>query len=268
MGELDLCSRREADRWIRQGRVRVDGQLAILGQQVANNLKSGSIDILMDENTTIDDNTSTAVVLHKPLGYVSGQAEHGHLPAIRLLTRDRLWDAAKNNDSMLPAPSSWEGFAPAGRLDLDSTGLLVFCSSGVLAKKLIRHDSSIEKKYVVEVKAAQQVTKQERDLQEDFELPSPTLNLTALRKGGQTLLGDRRPLLPCRQAKWLEPGKQLQLVLTEGRKHQIRRVCRQLLGYHVVSLQRIRIGPIQMEDLPEGCWRPLTRDELNEILMA
>eukprot|EP00980_Cylindrotheca_fusiformis_P006970 scaffold1469_cov119-Cylindrotheca_fusiformis.AAC.14 len=296
MSELDMCSRREADRWIRQGRIRIHGQLAAIAEQVPSDLSKDSIHIQGmtsddDEDTTNNSvtttTTTTAVVLNKPPGYVSGQAEHGHPPAIRLLTRDRLWESndfnvTNNNnnnkkDRTVAAasllPSSWRGFAPAGRLDRNSTGLLVFTSSGVIAKKLIHHSSSaaaaISKEYMVEVQPAEQVTRKERQMDPSFELPQPPLmDLSPLIKGGRTLLGSsNKPLLPCVDAEWIQEGKILRLVLTEGRKHHIRRLCREILGFHVIQLQRIRIGPILLNDLPEGCWRPLTQDELDGILL-
>ncbi|CAJ1960108.1 unnamed protein product [Cylindrotheca closterium] len=310
MSELDICSRREADRLIRNGKVVVDGQVAMLAEKVPPDLEKGQISIRMfsgndheDEDDSVDEehnhhhastsNTmTTTIVMNKPLGYVSGQAEHGHPPAIRLLTRDRLWESNKEDDITtttttattttttttttnddngnppLLLPSTWRGFAPAGRLDLHSTGLLVLSSSGVVAKKLIHHHSNVSKEYIVDVEPAYQVSKRERDLDPNFDLPKPPSNdLTPLLEGGRTLLGsDHKPLLPCVDAEWTEKGKTLRLVLVEGRKHHIRRLCREILGYHVVKLQRVRIGPIELGDLPEGCWRPVSQEELDGIM--
>lgn len=270
MSELDICSRREADRLIRNGQVTVDGQVAMLAEKVPPNLGKDKIFIQEEQNEESDANTNsvtttTTVVLNKPQGYVSGQAEHGHPPAIRLLTTDRLWEK-ENKDNRLP--SSWKGYAPAGRLDLHSTGLLIFSSSGIVAKKLIHHNSQVSKEYIVDVEPANQVSKRERELDPKFELPKPPLtDLTPLLKGGRTLLGsEHKPLLPCLDAEWMEEGRVLRLVLIEGRKHHIRRLCREVLGYHVVKLQRVRIGPIELGDLPEGCWRPVTQKELEDIM--
>jgi 23S rRNA pseudouridine2604 synthase len=269
MGELDLCSRREADRLIREGKVAVDGQVAALAEKVPPDLTKEQISILTTDDTTAT-NTVTTVVLHKPQGYVSGQAEHGHPPAIRLLSRDRLWESSftrQENDDAAVLPTSWRGFAPAGRLDRHSTGLLVFSSSGIVAKKLIHHESTVQKEYIVDVEPADQVTKRERQMDPSFELPKPSLDLKPLLKGGRTLLGsEHRPLLPCVDAEWTEKGRILRMALTEGKKHHIRRVCREILGYHVVQLQRTRIGPIELGDLPEGCWRPMTQRELDVII--
>jgi len=257
MGELDLCSRREADRWIRQGLVQVDGKQAVIGEQVPADLPASRIVILRDDVAAIE-----AVVLHKPMGYVSGQAEHGHPPAVRLLTPERMHAKARD------VPFSWKGFAPAGRLDLNSTGLLLMTSSGLLAKKII--SGTLEKEYRVRVEPAQQPTRRELQIRHDFVLPPPSKDFAPLTEGGHFLLGDHRPLLPCR-AEWTSRNHnnmELCLILREGRKHQIRRALRQLAGYHVVDLHRTRIGPIQLGDLPEGSWRPLTDEEREALVLS
>lgn len=112
------------------------------------------------------------------------------------------------------------------------------------------------------------MTRRERNDRPTLVLPSkPILDLSVLRKGGAILHGEehRGPLLPV-IAKWLDRGRILSLTLKEGRKHQIRRMCREMLGYHVVALQRIRIGPIRIQELPEGQWRPITKHEVFTIL--
>jgi len=178
----------------------------------------------------------------------------------------------------------WNGFAPAGRLDMDSTGLLVFTNKGVLAKKLIGAASTTEKEYIADVEPAVCPTKRELAMDSAFVLPSfqsehERFDLGLIFKGGGMLLGDNRPLKACPDAEWIVRGEKLRLVLTEGRKHQIRRMCRELLGFHVIGLRRVRIGPIllsssdtdhnetgNIESLPEGCWRPLLKHEMELLL--
>ena len=313
-----MFSRREADRLILDGRVLVDGNLVEVGHNVPSNLEANQIEIInssgpssslasrrRNQNHLSSDNTHimdrmTAVVLNKPKGYVSGQAEHGHPPAIRLLTsRNRMWgeedqdqeigDNDSNNSSYDGRHRrrfyNWKGFAPAGRLDLDSTGVLVFTKNGVLAKKLIGEASSIEKEYIVDVEPAVYPTKRELSMDPNFVLPSfsseqQRYDLAPFLEGGGHLIGDNRPLKACPDAGWIVKGEKLRLVLTEGRKHQIRRMCRELLGFHVVGLHRIRIGPIALPNnesehkessssegtLPKGCWRPLRQNEIEFLL--
>lgn len=131
MGELDLCSRREADRLIRDGKILVNGQLANIGEKVPSDLHREKIQFVDFQET---ENVVNAVVLNKPQGYVSGQAEHGHPPAIRLLSRDRLWETnIGGGDADISLPSSFKGFAPAGRLVcISSTGRLNILSSDYL----------------------------------------------------------------------------------------------------------------------------------------
>jgi 23S rRNA pseudouridine2604 synthase len=303
MSELDICSRREADRLILEGRVLVDGSPAEIGGKVPWNATADQIEVRSTQESVDNVNPGAsgealgaadavtdgwgmnrsigAVVLNKPLGFVSGQAEHGNTPAIRLLTRGNLWlgssestigvDATGATDAQgITVPNSWTGFAPAGRLDIDSTGLLIFTQNGVLAKKIISSESTVEKEYVVDVQPAIQETKRERSLDPAFRLPKTTLDLSPLLDGGRTLLESskhrRSPLLPCEEAKWIVPGERLLIVLTEGRKHHLRRMCRELIGWHVTKLQRIRIGPVKLEDLPMGRWRPLRSEELKGFL--
>mmetsp|Transcript_25691 Transcript_25691/g.38789 ORF Transcript_25691/g.38789 Transcript_25691/m.38789 type:complete len:104 (-) Transcript_25691:263-574(-) len=94
----------------------------------------------------------------------------------------------------------------------------------------------------------------------------PRLDLKIL-KGGACLLGDNRPLKPVVRSTWTIPGEQLRIVLKEGRKQQIRRMMRELLGFHVTSLERVRIGNIHLDEtLPQGKWRPLSDTEIENIL--
>lgn len=258
MGQLDLCSRREADRLILDEKVLVKGVPAVVGMKVASN----ETDIVIAGAAL--ETKCHAVVLNKPIGYVSGQPEHGNLPAVKLLTRE---NAVGNVDELFEkGKKTLQGFAPAGRLDRDSSGLLIFTYSGVVAKKLISSFGIIPKEYIVTVEPAHQPTTKER-AQGLTKLPPPTVDIKFLKQGGAHLHGDPRPLKPIR-AKWLEEGKTIKMVLREGRKRQIRRLCRELLGFHVVSLERRKIGPIELknEELPVGKWRPLTQHEVDKII--
>ena len=441
MSELDLCSRREADRLIADGLVRincnvkVDGtnngqndtireddgksgsgggggvRTAVIGEKVPSDITLDDIIIISssgnnsnndksrdhdedDEKPSFVSSSSSfssvgihSVVLNKPGGYVSGQAEHGHPPAIRLLTRENYFhdydkrqqhrllrnrrqnrerniEIDKDDDDddgddimeihrhLRSIDFSWKGYAPAGRLDLDSTGLLVFTMNGVIAKKLLQDGSNIEKEYLVDVVPAAKPTKHELRLDPSFQLPRTTFDLSRLTKGGETLLeanneiintekqlqsqatanGPKgrsirqpsqtssasrivrrsKPLKPC-HVEWIDGfdddddddddtdnkrrhwdkllnhfpverrrrKMKLRFILREGKKNQIKRMCRELIGWHVTHIHRVRIGPIMiMNDekekgyiskkkqpfLPVGCWRPLTQHEIGKIL--
>jgi 23S rRNA pseudouridine2604 synthase len=162
------------------------------------------------------------------------------------------------------------GYATAGRLDIDSTGVIIFTRAGIMARRLIAPDTKIPKEYIVKVQPAVQPTTREKEAGL-LSLPSPTRNLTSLLRGGKRLWNDKKALKPVLEAEWLEEnsvlsnGGTLRLVLQEGKKRQIRRMCREILGMHVVSLVRKSIGPIQLDTLPEGKWRPLKEQEVREI---
>ena len=144
MAELGLCSRREADAWIEKGWVRVNGQVAPMGLQVTPDAR-----IEVDPRARGQQQQQVTVLLHKPMGYVSGQAEDGHEPAVVLVQPRNQWkgDASKTRF----APGQLRGLAPAGRLDIDSVGLLVLTQDGRVARQLIGEDSGMEKEYLVRV---------------------------------------------------------------------------------------------------------------------
>lgn len=231
MAQRGLCSRREADEYISRGLVYVDGQrVDVLGTKI---LPHQSI-TLADEARQQQAGLAT-ILLNKPIGYVSGQPEKGYKPAVELITAEHrapeFSGPAFHRDHL-------RGLAPAGRLDIDSKGLIVFTQDGRLAKRLTGENSEIEKEYLVRV---------EGTLGEDG---------LALLRHGLTL--DDRPLKPAR-VEWLN-ADQLRFVLREGRKRQIRRMC-DLVGLKVVGLKRVRIGRVPLGKLPEGQWRYLAPGE-------
>ena len=240
MADLGLCSRREADEWIARGWVRVNGEVAAMGMQVTDDAR---IDV--DPKARGAQQQQVTILLHKPVGYVSGQAEDGYQPAVTLVQPRNHWngDASRTRFS----PQQLKGLAPAGRLDIDSTGLLVLTQDGRVARQLVGEDSGIEKEYLVRVGYGEVHT----DVQAAF----PPSQLARLRHG---LALDGKPLKPA-QVDWQNP-EQLRFVLTEGRKRQIRRMC-ELVGLKVVGLKRIRIGRVMLGQLPQGQWRYLAPHE-------
>ena len=234
MADLGLCSRREADDWIARGWVRVDGQVAAMGQQVGPQAR-----IEVDPAARGRQQQQVTVLLHKPIGFVSGQAEDGYQPASVLVTPANRWTEDRGrpwNASMA------RGLAPAGRLDIDSTGLLVLTQDGRVARKLIGEDSDVEKEYLVRV----------APLREGSFAPG---DIERLREGLEL---DGRRLRPAK-VSWANED-QLRFVLREGRKRQIRRMCEQV-GLKVLGLKRVRIGSVVLGRLPAGQWRLLRDDE-------
>jgi 23S rRNA pseudouridine2604 synthase len=240
MAELGLCSRREADDWIEKGWVRVDGRPAVMGLQVRPDAR-----IEVDPKAHGQQQRQVTILLHKPIGYVSGQAEDGHQPAVVLVQERNHWNGDASR--LRFAPQQLRGLAPAGRLDIDSTGLLVLTQDGRIARQLIGEDSGMEKEYLVRVAYGNAVSEVQRAF--------PAADLARLRHG---LSLDGQALKPAR-VDWQNP-EQLRFVLTEGKKRQIRRMC-ELVGLKVVGLKRVRIGRVMLGALPPGQWRYLAADE-------
>ena len=240
MAELGLCSRREADAWIEQGWVRVNGQVAEMGMQV------GSTDrITVEREAQAQQEQQVTVLLHKPMGYVSGQAEDGHEPAMVLFQARNQWSG--DTTRIRFSPAQFKGLAPAGRLDIDSVGLLVMTQDGRVARQLIGEDADMEKEYLVRVTGAGP----QGDIAVNVQAHFPAAQMQRLRHG---LSLDGKPLKPA-QVEWQNP-EQLRFVLKEGKKRQIRRMCEQV-GLKVVGLKRIRMGRISLGALPVGQWRYL-----------
>ena len=240
MAELGLCSRREADDWIAEGWVKVNGRVAEMGVKV---FPPRSIEVDRRRAST--------------------QQQHGDDPAAqadrlrqrpgrgRPRARDRAGQPA-NHWREDPSRERFtrrhaRGLAPAGRLDIDSVGLLVLTQDGRVARQLIGEDSDIEKEYLVRVSYG--------PVAQNSQAAFPRELLARLRHG---LSLDGQPLKPAK-VDWQNP-EQLRFVLTEGKKRQIRRMCEQV-GLKVVGLKRIRIGKVVLGNLPVGAWRYLGADE-------
>ncbi|TAM04098.1 MAG: pseudouridine synthase, partial [Paraburkholderia sp.] len=241
MSELGLCSRREADEWIEKGWVLVDGErMDTLGTKVTPDQR-----IEIDPAARAAQARQVTILLHKPVGYVSGQAEDGYPPAATLVTAANQWDGDRSGVRF--SPLHLRTLAPAGRLDIDSTGLLVLTQDGRVAKQLIGEQSDIDKEYLVRVTYD--------DIETDIDQHFPADLLAKLRHG---LSLDDVPLKPA-MVSW-QNGEQLRFVLREGKKRQIRRMC-ELVGLKVVGLKRVRMGRVLLGALPQGQWRYLTPDE-------
>ncbi len=232
MSELGLCSRREADSYIEKGLVEVDGVIVSeLGSKVYPDQQ-----VTLRSAAQITQQQRVTILMNKPVGYVSGQAEHGYKPASALLDEATRW--AEDTSPVRFHRSQFIGLAPAGRLDIDSQGLLVLTQDGRIAKRLIGEDSTVDKEYLVRVQG---------------KLESSGLALLC-----QGLKLDGEYLKPAK-VSW-QNEDQLRFVLHEGKKRQIRRMC-ELVGLTVTGLKRIRIGKVKLGKLPLGQWRYLNENE-------
>ncbi|MBL8413834.1 MAG: rRNA pseudouridine synthase [Propionivibrio sp.] len=231
MAERGLCSRREADTYIERGWVFVNGErITELGTRA-----DPSATIKLDKGARAAQLQQMTILLHKPVGYVSGQPEPGFKPAVTLVLPENQYCTA---DTPRFHASHLKGLAPAGRLDIDSTGLLVLTQDGRIARQLIGENTSVDKEYLVRVEGR--------------------LDARGLALLNHGLSLDDRKLKPAR-VEWLNED-QLRFVLNEGRKRQIRRMC-ELVGLRAVGLKRVRIGKVKLGDLPLGQWRFLRDDE-------
>lgn len=216
---LNIASRREADKLIKDGKVKVNGEIIINPAiQVAENDK-----IICD----IEDykNEKIYIKLNKPVGYVVSNNKKEGKPIYKLL------------DEKL------KKLYPVGRLDKDSKGLILFTNDGVFSRKIIGEESECEKEYYVKLEG--------------------NISDGALKKleFGISLDGKKlKRAIVKRVSK-----NSFNIILKEGRNRQIRRMCEKV-GFEVILLKRLRISNIYLNDLQEGKFEYLTKDEINSIL--
>jgi 23S rRNA pseudouridine2604 synthase len=231
LAQSGVVSRRAADGLIADGRVRINGSVVNdAGRRVQ------AADVVEIDGA---EEAGATWVLNKPVGFVSAQPEYDQVPAARLLNAHQRFGTTGD------PPGRDASLAPLGRLDQDSRGLLLLSTDGVLAKAVIGPASRLDKEYLVRARG-----------------PLDARGLGLLRHGLE--LDGRR--LKTAQVSIVEDGV-LRFVLTEGRKRQIRRMCA-AISLEVLDLQRVRIGPLRLGELPEGRWRVLSAEERAALLAA
>jgi 23S rRNA pseudouridine2604 synthase len=250
------CSRKEAEVYIGQGLVKMNGVVADSpGAKFPTNA------VLQLDLPNIQRSTAqkVTIMLNKPLGYVSTQPEVGKEPAVKLLTApNELNYQAKNkrqpdsttmtttinnnnnNNKRLPEPYTLSKMAVAGRLDINTTGLLLFTQCGSTASQIIGNDNNLEKEYLVRLKDHDSLTGDYANVQSRLE---------QLRHG---VMDDGQWLEA--QTVVVQNGDQLLMTLTSGKRHQIRRMVR-AVGWHIQAIKRTRIGTLCLGSLPLGQWR-------------
>lgn len=232
MAHLGICSRREADAYIVKGWVKVNGEVITeKGHKVIESDK-----ITLNQQAQQQQSNRVTILLNKPVGYVSAQPEKGYKAAAELITPQNHWPDDKSN--IRYSDQHKYGLAPAGRLDIDSVGLLVLTQDGVIAKQLIGENSGIEKEYLVRVRG------------------NMIANGLSLLNHGLSLDGEK--LRPAKVT--IQNEDQLRFILKQGKKRQIRRMC-ELVGLYVIGLKRIRMGNVRLGELPPGKWRYLRENE-------
>jgi len=228
LSRAGLCSRSEAQATIAAGRVQVNGQIVRDPETWIDPVR----DKVLCDGAALHARKKEVWMLHKPVGYVTTARDE----------RDRTTVYA-----LLPKDLPW--LAPVGRLDQDSSGLLLFTNDSDLANAITAPGSKLSKTYEVRCQGA--VAKDA---------------LARLRSG---VLLDDGPTRPARVERLTgdDLATTLQLVITEGRNRQVRRMV-QAVGSAVLALHRTRIGPVELGELPSGEVRPLTADELQALREA
>ena len=232
LGQTGVCSRREAEALIAAGMVTIDGESVT---DPGRKIEPGQT-LILNDRAEAALASGVTILIHKPLGYVSGQPEPDKIPAVRLLTEEN-----RIGEGAVPAEDA--SLPPIGRLDEDSRGLLMLSSDGVVAKAVIGPQSRLDKEYLVRI---------EGDVTEK--------KLALLRRG---LMLDGRILKYARVSRMDQ--NRLRFILTEGRNRQIRRMC-EMVDLEVFDLLRIRVGPVHLNNLPEGKWRMITNQERDSLV--
>lgn len=218
IADAGVCSRREADRLIETGKVKVNGKTAKLGDRVSDE------DEVVVKGRAISANTEKFyIAFHKPIGVIT--------------TTDK-----KSTNTVMDYVKPGFRVFPVGRLDVESSGLLLLTNDGDIVNRILKSENKLPKEYLVTLGKSVQP--------EDIE---------ALRNG---VMLDGRKTLPAKVERL--GAKKINITLVQGMNRQIRRMCEKL-GYEVKKLERIRIGSIHLENLPPGQWRFLTDAEIKTL---
>lgn len=216
-----ITSRREADHWIESGRITINGRVARLGDRVVPG------DTVARDGKVIPwGNRPVYIKFHKPLG----------------VTTTCELDVP---DNIIAYIGHAQRIFPIGRLDKDSSGLILLTNDGEIVNRVLRAEHGHEKEYLVQV---------DRPFDQGF----------LDRMAGGVVILDKKTK-PCTISR--RGPREFRIILTEGRNRQIRRMC-ETLGYRVTALHRIRIMNITIEGLAVGQWKNLAEREQEELFAA
>ncbi len=226
LAHAGVASRRAAEALVAAGRVSVDGELV---RDPARNVEERNR-VEVDGRRLAGPESPVVYAVHKPVGVLSTAHDpHGRPTVLELVPeRRRLY--------------------PVGRLDADSSGLILLTNDGALANRLTHPRYEVPKTYRVRVTRG----------------PVSERALSALRAGVQLEDG---PTAPARARRLRGPGDELELTIREGRNRQVRRMC-EAVGYPVLALQRVALGPLRLDGLALGAHRCLSDAELQELRAA
>jgi 23S rRNA pseudouridine2605 synthase len=226
LSKAGYCSRRQGEDLMRQGRVQVNGDVC---RELGSKVTPGRDTVEVDGRRVSLPDAFTYLLLNKPTGYVTTTDD----PQGRKTVLDFLED---------DAPRLW----PVGRLDMDSSGALLLTNDGKLTHRLTHPKFEARKRYVVEVQGT---------------LRADDAGLASMRDGMRLPSGDRLQPARIQVLGHPEDRTRLEVVLTEGKNRQIRRMF-DAIDHPVESLQRVAVGPVELDDLGAGQVRPLTASEV------
>jgi 23S rRNA pseudouridine2605 synthase len=229
LSQTGICSRRAGENLIREGRVQVNGRVVTEMGFIVN---PGSDSVDVDNHPVVQARTKEYFLLHKPTGYVTTLKDPYGRPTVRELIRD-----------------AGVRVYPVGRLDMDTSGLLLLTNDGELAHRLSHPSYGVEKEYLARVR----------------DLPT-SQTLEQLARGVVLDDGVTAPAR-VRLVRGGRPTSLVTLIIMEGRNRQVRRML-EAVGHPVVSLKRVRFGKLSLEGLAEGEWRRLNSREVAELYTA
>ncbi|HET9317846.1 MAG TPA: pseudouridine synthase [Vicinamibacteria bacterium] len=227
LSKFGVCSRKEAARVIEAGRVRVDGHVV---SWPLRRIDPGRQRVTVDGRRVGDDTERIVVMLHKPRGLITSRTDPGGRPTVY---------------SLLGDVGRW--VFPVGRLDRDTAGLLLLTNDHRLGQRLTDPDQHVPKTYHVRVAG----------------VPSAEV-LRVLREGAPLGAGETARPARVRSLGSRRDGTWLEIVLTEGRNRQVRRMCAGV-GHDVLDLVRVRVGRLGLGDLPPGQWRRLDAEDIARL---
>lgn len=224
-----ICSRREAEELVAQGRVTVNGRKAVIGERIDPERDR----VLVDGKPVKPVEEKIYLAFHKPAGVITTcEDEQGRTTVLDFLKKHFDLDRTR--------------LFPVGRLDKNSTGLLVITNDGEFMHSILHPSRKIPKVYNVEVKG------------------HPSRKKLAELEQGVVIEG--RKTMPCEieVLKRTRRTTRLKVILYEGRKRQIRKMMK-MINHPVISLERVAIGPVKLGDMKPGSFRHLTEEELNSF---